>query len=120
MAISDSQANAIVQNTYGIAPLQSLNTVSATGAGTALDGLVVRQNAVITVTTSAGVTAGSVVLGGSLDGTNYVGLGSAISTTSASTTYALVATNAFVRYVRARVATAITGGTISASVGVSG
>jgi hypothetical protein len=118
MSISDSQANAIVQNTGGIAPLLSLSAVSATGAGSALDGQVVRQNAVATITTSAGVSAGSVVLEGSLDGTNFVTLGSAVSTTSASTTYTVAAPNVFVRAVRARVATAITGGTISATVGL--
>ena len=120
MSVSDSFGNAVVQNTNGLAPLVSLSAVSATGAGTALDGLVVRASAVATVTTSAGVSAGSVVLEGSLDGTNFVTLGSAVSTTSASTTYTVAATNVFMRYVRARVATAITGGTISAAVGVSG
>jgi hypothetical protein len=120
MAISDQNSNAIVQNTSGIAPQTSLSAVSAVGAGTALDGAVVRANAVITVTTSAGVTAGAVALQGSLDGVNFVNLGSAISTTAASTTYTAVATNVFMRYVRAAVTTAITGGTVSASVGVSG
>jgi hypothetical protein len=118
MSISDSQANAIVQNTGGIAPLLSLSAVSATGAGTALDGLVVRQNAVAFATTSAGVSGGSVVLEGSLDGTNFVTLGSAITTSAANTTYTVSASNVFVRFVRARVATSITGGTISAVVGL--
>jgi hypothetical protein len=85
-----------------------------------MDGIVVRQNAVITVTTSAGVTAGSVTLQGSLDGVNYVNIGTAISTTTASTTSTSVASNVFMRYVRAAVITAITGGTVSASIGVSG
>jgi hypothetical protein len=120
MSVCDSAGNAIVQNTYGLAPIQSLNAVSATGAGTALDGLVSRANASATVTTSAGVSAGSVVLEGSLDGANFVTLGSAISTTAATTTYTVAATNVFMRFVRARVATAITGGTISAWVSVSG
>jgi hypothetical protein len=79
---------------------------------------VVRQNAVATVTTSAGVSAGTVVLEGSLDGTNYVSLGSSISTTAATTTYTAAAASVFVRYVRCRVSVAITGGTISAWVGL--
>ena len=120
MSIADFLGNSIVQNTYGITPITSLTAVSAIGAGTALDGAVVRQNAVATVTTSAGVTAGSVVLEGSIDGTNYVTLGSAISTTAASTTYTVAATNVFVRYARLRVATAITGGTVSGAVGLHG
>jgi hypothetical protein len=103
MAISDSQSNAIVQNTYGIAPLVSLSAVSAVGAGTALDGAVVRQNAVLTVTTGTGVTAGTVMLQGSLDGVNFVALtGASVSTTAASTTYVVTVTNALVRYVGRR------------------
>jgi hypothetical protein len=120
MAISDQNSNAIVQNTSGIAPLVSLSAVSAVGPGSALDGAVARANAVITVTTSAGVSAGAVGLFGSLDGVNYVQLGSPISTTAASTTYTAVATNVFMRWVRAAVTATVVGGTISASVGVSG
>jgi hypothetical protein len=120
MALNGLHGNTVASHTMGYPPLASLTAVSATGAGTALDGLVVRANAVATVTTSTGVSAGSVVLEGSLDGVNYVTLGSAVTTSAASTTSTVVATNAFVRFVRARVATAITGGTVSASVGLSG
>jgi hypothetical protein len=108
MTIFDSAGNACELSTLGIAPVVSLSAVSATGPGTALDGEAVRQNAVATVTTSAGVSAGSVVLEGGLDGTNFVTLGSAVTTSSASTTYTVAATNVFMRYVRARVTTAIT------------
>jgi hypothetical protein len=121
MAIFDNQSNAIVQNTYGIAPLQSLNAVSATGGGVSLDGQVTRQNATMVVNSSAGVSAGSVQMQGSLDGTNWFSLGSAVSTTTASTVFTpVVVQNAYVRFVRANVATAITGGTISAVVGLNG
>jgi hypothetical protein len=121
MAISDAQSNAIVQNTYGIAPAVSLTAVSSTGGGTALDGAVIRPNATMVVVSSAGVSAGSVQLQGSLDGTNWFSLGSAVTTSTASTVFApVVVTNALTRFVRANVATAITGGTISATVGVSG
>jgi hypothetical protein len=54
----DSHSIAIEQHTLGIAPVVSLSAVSATGPGTALDGVVVRQNALMSVTTSAGVSAG--------------------------------------------------------------
>jgi hypothetical protein len=107
-------------DTLGVPPVVSLTNVSATGAGTALDGLSVRQNATIAVTTSAGVSAGSVQLQGSLDGVNFFDLGSPVSTTAASTTTQVVVSNAYARYVRANVGTSITGGTISASVGLSG
>lgn len=120
MAYNCANSNTIEAYTPGLPPAVSLSTVSATGAGTALDGIACRANAVCTVTTSSGVTAGSVVLEGSLDGTNYVTLGSAVTTSAASTTYTVAATNVFMRFVRARVATAITGGTVSAWVGLNG
>ena len=49
MSVCDSAGNAIVQNTYGLAPAVSLTAVSATGGGTALDGLVIRTTAVMVV-----------------------------------------------------------------------
>jgi hypothetical protein len=112
--------NTVQAFSYGLPPAVSLTAVSTVQAGTALDGLCVRANAVISVTTSAGVTAGAVQLQGSLDGVNYFNLGSAISTTTASTTTAVLVQNAFARFVRAAVVTAITGGTVSASVGLNG
>jgi hypothetical protein len=119
MGVSDSQSNAIVQNTSGQAPAVSLTAVT-TGVGTALDGLVVRQNASATFTTSAGTSAGACQLFGSLDGVNFVALGSPVTTATASTTFTQVAQNCFVRFVRAQVTTTVVGGTVSAMVGVSG
>jgi hypothetical protein len=120
MAYIDSLGNGIAPHTLGIAPAVSFTAKSTTGAGTALDGLSVRSAAVLVVSTSAGVSAGSVALQGSLDGTNWFSLGSAVTTSAASTTTQVVVSSAFSRYVRANVATAITGGTVTASVGVSG
>ncbi len=120
MSYMDSTGSYVQPQTLGLAPAVSFTAKSATGAGSALDGLAVRANAVMVVTTSAGVSAGSVQLQGSLDGTNWVSLGSAVSTTAASTSTSVVVTGAYVRYVRANVATAITGGTVAALVGVSG
>jgi hypothetical protein len=117
MAIN--QSNSIVQNTSGIAPLvNSLNAVT-TGSGTALDGVVVRQNASATFTASAGTTAGACQLFGSLDGVNYVALGSPV-TTAAPGTFTQVAQNCFMRYIRPQVTTTVVGGTVSASIGFSG
>jgi hypothetical protein len=84
-----------------------------------LDGGVVRLNAVLAVTTSAGVSAGAVQLQGSLDGTNWFNLGSAVTTTTASTTTQVTSTTALVRYLRASITTTITGGTITAVVGLA-
>jgi hypothetical protein len=121
MSVCDSAGNAIVQNTSGLAPIQSLNAVSATWGGTALDGLVIRTTGVMVVNSGAGVSAGSVQAQTSLDGTNWANAGSAVSTSTANTVFApVVITGAAFRYIRANVATAITGGTISASVGLSG
>jgi hypothetical protein len=80
MSFSDSYGNYVQPGTLGIAPAVSFAARSTTGAGTALDGLAVRANAVMVVTTSSGVSAGSVQLQGSLDGTNWVSLGSAVTT----------------------------------------
>jgi hypothetical protein len=120
MSFITSTGETIQSYSLGVQPIKSLSAVSATGAGTALDGVVSRANAVATVSSSGGTSAGSVVLEGSLDGTNYFTLGSAVTTSAASTTYTVAATNVFVRYVRARVATSITAGTITAWVSLSG
>jgi hypothetical protein len=121
MAYIDSRGVAIQPYTLGITPITSLSAVSATGAGTVLDGLSIRAFAVLVVSSSAGVSAGSVQLQGSLDAINWYPLGTAISTVTASTVYTpIVDASGYSRYVRANVATAITGGTISATVGLSG
>jgi hypothetical protein len=120
MAFYDQFGNALVPFTQGVQPLVSLTNVSATGPGSVLDAVSCRGNAVMTVTTSAGVTAGSVQMQGSLDNTNWANVGSAISTTTASTTTAVTATSQFYRYYRANVVTSITGGSITASIGANG
>lgn len=121
MSYIDSRGVAVLPQTLGITPAASLSSVSAAGPGTALDGLSLRSTAVLVVTSGAGVSAGSVQLQGSLDGTNWYNLGSAVSTTTASTVFTpVIVTATAARFVRANVATAITGGTVSASVGLSG
>jgi hypothetical protein len=79
MSFIDSNGQSIESHSLGVQPIKSLSAVSATGAGTALDGVVSRANAVATITSSAGTSAGSVVLEGSLDGINYITLGSAVT-----------------------------------------
>lgn len=99
----------------------SLSAKSAVSNGTVFDGLTVRSNAVLTVTTTAGVSAGTVVLQASNDGVNfYAASGASISTTTASATSSVVETNVFACYFRAAITSAISGGQITASVGVSG
>ncbi|WP_141120200.1 DUF6385 domain-containing protein [Mycobacterium malmoense] len=117
---TDSSGNRIGVYSLGLAPAVSLSAKSTVSTGTALDGLAVRSAAVMATTTSTGVSAGAVQLQGSLDGTNWFNLGSAVSTTAASTTTQTVVSNAYARYVRAAITTAITGGSVTVSVGVSG
>jgi hypothetical protein len=120
MAYQGPSGNTVEAYTQGMPPLQSLNAVSAVGAGTVLDGLACRATAVLQVNTSAGVSAGDVQLEGSLDGATFFNLGSAVSTTAASTASTVVVANCFVRFVRAAVTTSITGGNVSAWVGLNG
>jgi hypothetical protein len=121
MAFYDQNGNSLVGYTQGMQPLVSLSAVSAAGPGAALDALTSRGNVIMIVTSSAGVSAGSVQLQGSLDNANWVNIGTAVSTTTASTTFPpVIATSQFVRYVRANIATAITGGTVTVSVGANG
>ncbi|CAM5737129.1 hypothetical protein MAUB1S_01794 [Mycolicibacterium aubagnense] len=120
MAISDSSSNAIVQNTSGTVPALSIAAgTSAVGAGAPLDGGAVRTTAVMQVTAAGTPTAGAVQMMGSLDGAGWFNLGSAQSITAAGTTVTVV-TNTATRYVRASVTTAITGGSVSATVGLAG
>jgi hypothetical protein len=123
MGFIDTNSIAYEQHTLGVAPVVSLSAQSATSATpTVLDGVVVRQNAVMAVSTSVGVSSGSVQLQGSLTGAanSWFNIGSAVSTTSASTTTTVTSTSAFTRFVKAVIATTISGGTVTVSVGVYG
>ena len=107
----------------GFLPVASLTAVSAIQNGATLDNQGVRNNHSLTVTTSAGVSAGTVVLQGSQDGVNFFGFSPAvtISTTAASTTtLATGATLTPVRFLRAVITATITGGTITAYVASAG
>ena len=120
MAYQGPSGNTVEAYTAGYPPVVSLTSQSTVQAGAVLDGLAVRSAAVMSVTTSTGVSAGDVQLEGSLDGINYFALGSAVSTATASTTTQLTVTSAFCRFVRANITTAITGGTVTVSVGLNG
>jgi hypothetical protein len=80
----------------------------------------VRANATMAVSTSAGVSGDSVQLLGSLDGNGWFNLGSAVTASSASTTTSVVVTNAMVRFLKASVASTITGGSVTVSIGLNG
>lgn len=90
----------------GIAPVVSLNAVTATGAGTVVDLGVGRSNITMTTLTTGAPTAVTVNLEGSLDNVNWY-----ILVSSASTTGDLQAsTGKPVRFIRANLAT-LTAGT---------
>jgi hypothetical protein len=120
MSYQAANQNTVEAYATGLPPVVSLSAVSATGAGTVLDGVVIRPNAVLVVTTSSGVSAGAVQLQGSLDQTNWFPIGSAVTTSAASTTTVASSTSAFARYLRAAVTTTITGGTVTATIGLHG
>lgn len=107
----------------GLLPVQSLSSVSATGPGASLDNTGVRNNHCLVVVSSAGVSAGTVVLQGSQDGTNWFNFSPtvSVSTTTANNVYPpATASLTPVRYLRANITVAITGGTISAWVASAG
>jgi hypothetical protein len=108
------------QYTQGVRPAVSLTAQSTVQNGSVLDGGVVRANAVISITTNGATTGGVVALQGSLDGVNFYALGSPVTTSTGNTTTAVLVQNAYARYVRAAITTAIVGGTVSVSVGVNG
>lgn len=117
---TDSYGNRIGVYSLGIAPAVSISAKSTVQNGSALDALAVRSAAVMQTTSSAGVSAGAVQLQGSLDGTAWFNLGSAVTTSAASTTTQTVVSSAYARYFRAAITTAITGGTVTVSVGATG
>jgi hypothetical protein len=119
---SGSNGNIIQGVASGLPPVVSLSAVSAVGAGSVLDALVLRPNAAMSVTLSATATAGTVALEASLDGINFYSVGSPVSPTTAGTTVA-TSTSAFGRFFRAAVTTAIAGSgspTVTVSVGAGG
>jgi hypothetical protein len=83
-----------------------------------LDGVVVRTNSLLVVVTGTGVSAGAVKIQGSLDGSNWYAIGSALAVSAASTVYTQAGTVP-ARFFRAVVSTAITGGTLDAWIGVT-
>jgi len=103
----------------GLPPITSLPaSTSAAGAGTVLDGGAAHTNHCMVVTTgSVASTAGTVILEGSHDNTNWVQLGT-FSPTAANTSTAVSATGAY-RYIRSRVTVALSGGTIQTTVAMS-
>lgn len=119
MAYQNGVGNTIQAFTQGLPPVKSLSAAAATTAtSVVLDGVVMRTNSTLVVVTGTGVSAGDVELQGSLDGTNWYVIGSALAVSAASTVYHQTG-NVPARFFRAIVSTAITGGTVDAWIGVT-
>lgn len=107
---------AAVQVATGVAVAgTTLTARSSTGtdASGAIDFGTARANITLVITTSAGVSAGATALELSQDNTNWFRR-TAVTTNTASTVFQDSAVGAW-RYARGNVTTAITGGTVSAT-----
>jgi hypothetical protein len=91
---------------------QSIKAGSTNLTGTTFDNYGAANDHTLQTTTSAGISAGTVQLQGSLDNANWVNLGSPI-TLAASSTQAVSVTNLPYQYVRA-VSAGVVGGTVQA------
>lgn len=101
-------------NGVSLAAASALNT-----NGTAIDAGEVRASSILVVATSAGVSAGAVQLQGSLDGVNWYNLGTPLTTNAASAVFSQAQANTPTRLLRARISTAIVGGTVTATVAMA-
>ena len=118
MVVYGPDGNEVAEVASGTAGYISLSAQSAVASGLPMNGGACRNWHTMQVTSSAGVTAGAVQLQGSLDGVNWFNIGSAVSTTSASTTFTPVVNSAAqpLQYLRASITTLISGGTLTALV----
>jgi hypothetical protein len=98
-------------------PIVSVLNGSAIANGLALDNKSCRQTHTIVAVTSAGVSAGGVQLQGSLDGVSWYPIGAALPTAAASTVFQQSTASIPARFVRATISTAITGGTVTCTIG---
>lgn len=103
----------LVTTTGSLVSATTITAQSATGAGTTVDFGSAKQQFTLVMTTSAGVSAGAVALELSQDNTNFFRV-TAVTTNTASTVFESTAAKSF-RYARGNVTTAITGGTVSAT-----
>lgn len=103
----------LVVSTGTLVSSTTLTAQSATGAGTVADFGSAKQNITLAVTASAGVSAGVVALEVSQDNTNWYRSTSSLTQSAPGVTQANQ--QGAWRYGRANVTTAITGGTVSAT-----
>ena len=99
----------------GSPPSQAFNAQSAANAAGVLDNGIARAYHSLTVLSGTGVSAGVVSLEVSQDGTNWFAPATnTVTTSAASTLYSVTVGPLPFQFVRARISTGITGGTVSA------
>ena len=105
----------MANSNVGVPPLHSITASGTAAAGTVLDGGVAHAYHSLFVVTSAGVTAGTVVIEVSNDNQNwFTPASNSVSTTAASTAYSVTVGPLPFQFARARVSVGITGGTVDA------
>lgn len=98
----------------------TLNAQSAVGNGTAQDFAACYSNVTMVIAPSAGnLSAGVVALEGSLNGTNWVEIGTPITYSGTSVTEDITVSGIAMRHFRGVIKTEVTGGTVTAQIGVS-
>jgi hypothetical protein len=111
---SVTQGYQLAVTTGALASVVSLNAVASTGAGAVVDFGSAKAQISLAITASAGVSAGAVALEVSQDNTNWFRITPAATQSAPGVTEA-TKTGAW-RYARGNVTTAITGGTVSATI----
>lgn len=77
-------------------------------------------NTVVVVVATAALTAGTLLLEGSLDGNNWYQISTLTATTITGAGVTVYTATIPARYVRSRISVAITGGTITTLIGAAG
>lgn len=109
---SGGLGNSLLVDTGVIVATTTLSAVSSTGAGTVVDFGTAHEQISLAITASAGVSAGAVALEVSQDNTNWF-RGTPVTQSAPGVTQANQ--SGAWRYARGNVTTAITGGTVSAT-----
>lgn len=95
---------------------------AGTATGNVVDFGAIYNTIVVAITATATLTAGTILVEGSLDGVNWYTITSitATSITAAGTTTYIASPLVPARFARARISVAVTGGTIAAVIGAAG
>jgi len=98
-------------------PIASLTNATAISNGASLDNKSCRANHTAQALSSAGVTAGTVQLQGSLDGVSWFNIGAALNINAAGAVFQGSSGATPARFIRAQITATITGGTVTVFIG---